>query len=176
MITNHRYDPDPFGDKTPTQLLRRLRDERGWWEASADGKLLMEGMALVAEQIRLLVTALDRIPAAPPVKIEAKMPPLPEPKVVVLPPDPPKTPEISPEPDPYFFPLDLPGWEKMTIEEMELSVRAYRCLERAQIRTVKELTGQSRKQLLRRTKYMGTKTLNEIDRELIRLSGKTLLP
>uniref|UniRef100_A0A7V4DGM4 DNA-directed RNA polymerase subunit alpha n=1 Tax=Candidatus Caldatribacterium californiense TaxID=1454726 RepID=A0A7V4DGM4_9BACT len=71
-----------------------------------------------------------------------------------------------------------PGEEKasleereMTIEELELSVRAYNCLKRARINTVRELLEivQNRPEDLKKIKNLGQKTYEEIIGKLERL-------
>src|ERR1700682_473792 len=48
-----------------------------------------------------------------------------------------------------------------SVNELELSTRAFHCLKRANIRTIRELTAASELDLLRR-KNLGSKTLEEI--------------
>lgn len=61
----------------------------------------------------------------------------------------------------YIAPEDMKGLLMKTIEELELSVRAYNCLKNADIKTIYDLVQKSEYELLR-TKNFGKKSLNEI--------------
>ena len=50
---------------------------------------------------------------------------------------------------------------KMTIEEMDLSVRSYNCLKRANIHTVEDLTRKSEDEMLK-VRNLGRKSLDEV--------------
>ena len=49
----------------------------------------------------------------------------------------------------------------MPIEEMELSVRSYNCLKRANINTVQDLTKKSREDMLK-VRNLGLKSIDEV--------------
>jgi DNA-directed RNA polymerase subunit alpha len=59
-----------------------------------------------------------------------------------------------------------------SVEELELSVRAYNCLKKAEIRTIYELCQKSESEMLK-TKNFGRKSLNEI-KELLESMGLSL--
>ena len=61
-----------------------------------------------------------------------------------------------------------------TIEDMDLSVRSYSCLERAGIRLVSELANNHKEDLLK-LKGMGKKSFKEINTKMRKL-GFNLLP
>jgi len=56
-------------------------------------------------------------------------------------------------------------YENITIEELDLSVRSYNCLKRAQIQTVLELTEKSEEDMMK-VKNLGKKSLKEIKEKL----------
>ena len=56
-------------------------------------------------------------------------------------------------------------YENITIEELDLSVRSYNCLKRAQITTVLELTEKSEEDMMK-VKNLGKKSLKEIKEKL----------
>ena len=59
-----------------------------------------------------------------------------------------------------------------SVEELELSVRAYNCLKKAEIKTIFELCQKSESEMLK-TKNFGRKSLNEI-KELLESMGLSL--
>lgn len=54
---------------------------------------------------------------------------------------------------------------EMTIEELDLSVRSYNCLKRANINTVQELTHKSMEDMMK-VRNLGKKSLEEVERKL----------
>jgi DNA-directed RNA polymerase subunit alpha len=54
---------------------------------------------------------------------------------------------------------------EMTIEELELSVRAFNCLKRAAINTVEELTQKSEEDMMK-VRNLGKKSLDEVKNKL----------
>ena len=56
-------------------------------------------------------------------------------------------------------------YENITIEDLDLSVRSYNCLKRAQISTVLELTEKSEDDMMK-VKNLGKKSLKEIKEKL----------
>ena len=56
-------------------------------------------------------------------------------------------------------------YENITIEDLDLSVRSYNCLKRANIGTVLELTGKSEEEMMK-VKNLGKKSLKEIKEKL----------
>ncbi|MCI1916485.1 MAG: DNA-directed RNA polymerase subunit alpha, partial [Lactobacillus sp.] len=54
---------------------------------------------------------------------------------------------------------------KMTIEELDLSVRSYNCLKRAGINTLQELTDKSEADMMR-VRNLGRKSLEEVKNKL----------
>ncbi len=63
---------------------------------------------------------------------------------------------------------------EMTIEELELSVRSFNCLKRANINTVEELTQRTEEDMMK-VRNLGKKSLDEVKRKLDEL-GLTLKP
>jgi DNA-directed RNA polymerase subunit alpha len=57
---------------------------------------------------------------------------------------------------------------EMTIEEMDLSVRSYNCLKRANIHTVEDLTKKTEDDMLK-VRNLGKKSLDEVVAKLISL-------
>lgn len=55
-----------------------------------------------------------------------------------------------------------------TIEELDLSVRSYNCLKRADIQTVKDLTERTEADMMK-VRNLGTKSLDEIKLKLAEL-------
>ena len=62
----------------------------------------------------------------------------------------------------------------MTIEELELSVRSYNCLKRANINTVEELTEKTEEDMMK-FRNLGKKSLEEVKNKLAEL-GLSLKP
>lgn len=62
----------------------------------------------------------------------------------------------------------------MTIEELELSVRSFNCLKRANINTVEELTHKSEDDMMK-VRNLGKKSLDEVKHKLEEL-GLSLRP
>jgi DNA-directed RNA polymerase subunit alpha len=58
---------------------------------------------------------------------------------------------------------------KMTIEELELSVRSFNCLKRANINTVEELTQRSEEDMMK-VRNLGRKSLEEVRQKLEELN------
>ena len=58
-----------------------------------------------------------------------------------------------------------PGADDMPIEELELSVRSYNCLKRANISTVRELTEKSEEEMMK-VRNLGHKSLEEVKNKL----------
>ena len=56
-------------------------------------------------------------------------------------------------------------YENITIEDLDLSVRSYNCLKRANIGTVLELTEKSEEEMMK-VKNLGKKSLKEIKEKL----------
>ena len=56
----------------------------------------------------------------------------------------------------------------MTIEELELSVRSYNCLKRANINTVEELTEKTEEDMMK-FRNLGKKSLEEVKNKLAEL-------
>ena len=54
---------------------------------------------------------------------------------------------------------------EMTIEELDLSVRAYNCLKRAGINTVEELTKMTEEDMMK-VRNLGRKSLEEVQQKL----------
>ena len=54
---------------------------------------------------------------------------------------------------------------EMTIEELELSVRSFNCLKRANINTVEELTHKSEEEMMK-VRNLGKKSLDEVKKKL----------
>ena len=63
---------------------------------------------------------------------------------------------------------------EMTIEELELSVRSFNCLKRANINTVEELTHKSEDDMMK-VRNLGKKSLDEVKHKLEEL-GLSLRP
>jgi len=59
-----------------------------------------------------------------------------------------------------------------SVEELELSVRAYNCLKNANIRTIRDLVQKTEAEMLK-TKNFGRKSLNEI-KDILQAMGLTL--
>lgn len=59
-------------------------------------------------------------------------------------------------------------WESMSIEELELSVRSFNCLKRANINTVAELIGKTPEEMMK-VRNLGRKSLEEVNEKLIDL-------
>ena len=57
---------------------------------------------------------------------------------------------------------------EMTIEELDLSVRAYNCLKRAGINTVAELVQRNQEDMMK-VRNLGKKSLEEVEQKLIAL-------
>ena len=57
---------------------------------------------------------------------------------------------------------------EMTIEELDLSVRAFNCLKRAGINTVAELVQRNQEDMMK-VRYLGKKSLEEVEQKLIAL-------
>ncbi|MDR0897410.1 MAG: DNA-directed RNA polymerase subunit alpha, partial [Oscillospiraceae bacterium] len=57
---------------------------------------------------------------------------------------------------------------EMTIEELDLSVRAYNCLKRAGINTVSELVQRNQEDMMK-VRNLGKKSLEEVEHKLIAL-------
>ena len=57
---------------------------------------------------------------------------------------------------------------EMTIEELELSVRSYNCLKRANINTVEQLTEKSEEDMMK-FRNLGKKSLDEVKNKLAEL-------
>lgn len=75
--------------------------------------------------------------------------------------DPPENKSENEEPLTYINTPDMKALLMKTIDELELSVRAYNCLKNANIKTISDLVQKSEYELLR-TKNFGRKSLNEI--------------
>lgn len=60
---------------------------------------------------------------------------------------------------------DAPKTDDMPIEELELSVRSYNCLKRANISTVRELTEKSEEEMMK-VRNLGHKSLEEVKNKL----------
>ena len=60
---------------------------------------------------------------------------------------------------------------EMTIEEMDLSVRSYNCLKRANIHTVEDLTKKTEDDMLK-VRNLGKKSLDEVIAKLVSLGLK----
>ena len=56
------------------------------------------------------------------------------------------------------------------IEELDLSIRAYNLLARANIQTIEELQGKTKSEIMR-VRNMGLKSLREIEEKLIKVTG-----
>ena len=56
-------------------------------------------------------------------------------------------------------------YQDMSIEELDLSVRSYNCLKRANIQTVQELTAKTEDDMMK-VKNLGKKSLKEIKEKL----------
>ena len=56
------------------------------------------------------------------------------------------------------------------IEELDLSIRAYNLLARANIRTIEELQGKTKSEMMS-VRNMGLKSLREIEEKLIKVTG-----
>ena len=54
---------------------------------------------------------------------------------------------------------------KMTIEELDLSVRSFNCLKRANINTVEDLTNKTEEEMIK-VRYLGRKSLEEVEHKL----------
>ncbi len=63
---------------------------------------------------------------------------------------------------------------EMTIEELDLSVRAFNCLKRAGINTVAELVQRNQEDMMK-VRNLGKKSLEEVEQKLIAL-GLSLRP
>ena len=63
---------------------------------------------------------------------------------------------------------------EMTIEELDLSVRAYNCLKRAGINTVAELVQRNQEDMMK-VRNLGKKSLEEVEQKLLGL-GLSLRP
>jgi len=59
-------------------------------------------------------------------------------------------------------------YENITIEDLDLSVRSYNCLKRANISTVLELTEKTEEEMMK-VKNLGKKSLKEIKEKLAQL-------
>ena len=57
----------------------------------------------------------------------------------------------------------------MTIEDLDLSVRSYNCLKRANINTVAELVAKSEDEMMK-VRNLGRKSLDEVKKKLADLS------
>ena len=57
---------------------------------------------------------------------------------------------------------------EMTIEELDLSVRAYNCLKRAGINTVAELVQRNQEDMMK-VRNLGKKSLEEVEQKLMAL-------
>ena len=57
---------------------------------------------------------------------------------------------------------------EMTVEELDLSVRSYNCLKRANINTVEELTQRTAEDMMK-VRNLGKKSLEEVERKLAEL-------
>ena len=66
-------------------------------------------------------------------------------------------------------------YQRILIEELQLSVRAYNCLKRAKIHTMSDLLLYSQKELLE-IKNFGLKSVNEVINALEKRLGITLPP
>ena len=58
--------------------------------------------------------------------------------------------------------------QEMTIEELDLSVRAYNCLKRAGINTVAELVQRNEEDMMK-VRNLGKKSLEEVEQKLAAL-------
>ena len=63
---------------------------------------------------------------------------------------------------------------EMTIEELDLSVRAYNCLKRAGINTISELVQRNQEDMMK-VRNLGRKSLEEVEQKLEAL-GLSLRP
>lgn len=85
----------------------------------------------------------------------------------------PKAPEAKPEGDhDASVPADV-NLDQIPIEELELSVRAFNCLKRAQINMVDQLTDKTEEELTR-VRNLGKKSVDEIKEKLAEFRGLNL--
>lgn len=74
-------------------------------------------------------------------------------------------PEAQPDPEPPKDKVDEEAIRNLPIDELELSVRAFNCLKRAEINTIGELTDKTEDELTR-VRNLGKKSVDEIKEKL----------
>ena len=79
--------------------------------------------------------------------------------------DTPKETEIKQPPKPRVEPDDLERIMRMTIEDLDLSVRSFNCLKRANINTVRDLTSKTEEDMMK-VRNLGRKSLEEVKKKL----------
>ena len=63
---------------------------------------------------------------------------------------------------------------KMTIEELDLSVRSFNCLKRANINTVEDLTNKTQEEMIK-VRNLGRKSLEEVEHKLAMIDRKSVV-
>ena len=69
------------------------------------------------------------------------------------------------EPHPLRPRRGVPGRHELTIEELDLSVRSFNCLKRANINTVADLIARTEEDMMK-VRNMGRKSLEEVQNKL----------